>query len=378
MLFSDVLHQDDAQNRLQRALCAGRLPHAFIFGGPDGVGKEMLATRLAALLLCERPQEIEIAETVDGAEPTKCEPCGCCTDCELLAADTHPDLHRIYRTLNKHHPDSKVQKRKAVDLSVDVVRHFLIGCIGVRPSRGRAKLFIVREAERLSSGAQNAMLKTLEEPPEHSYLILLATTPDALLPTTNSRCHHVPFRCLPAEFVAEQLQIHHQTTPAAASFLAELSQGSLGLASRYHAMGLYDHLPDILHALERAGTDPLACGKALVDMADKLANAVNSHASFEDSSTSAARQAQFGVLATVACVLREVQRLSVGSPCHTLQDEIAIAQLAGRSTAESVGKAIQAVSTAEYQIGRSANKALIFDSLGIELGRHLHVVGVRR
>jgi len=240
MLFSDVLHQDDAQNRLQRALHSGRLPHAYIFGGPDGVGKEMLATRLAALLLCERPQlrespqELQTAENADGAVPTRREPCGHCTDCELLIAGTHPDLHHIYRMLNKHHPDSKVQKRKAGDLRVDVVRHFLIGCIGVHPSRGRAKVFIVREAERLSSGAQNAMLKTLEEPPEHSFLILLATTPDALLATTNSRCQHVAFRCLPAEFVAEQLRIQHNATPEAASFLAELSQGSLGLASRYH------------------------------------------------------------------------------------------------------------------------------------------------
>src|SRR5206468_9755720 len=100
--------------------------------------------------------------------------CGECIDCQLFRQGGHPDFHRIHRTLNKHHPDKAIQRRKALDLSVDVIRHFLLDCIGLSPSRQCAKIFVIAESELLSSPAQNAMLKTLEEPRGHSYLIFIA------------------------------------------------------------------------------------------------------------------------------------------------------------------------------------------------------------
>src|SRR5262249_49278033 len=133
------------------------------------------------------------------------EACNKCEDCILFAAGNHPDFHRIHRALNKLHPDKTIQRRKAIDLGVEIIRHFVLDRIALSPSRGRANVFIIADADRLTMQAQNALLKTLEEPPGHSYLILLAAAADQLLPTTRSRCQQIPFGTLPDEFIQQSL-----------------------------------------------------------------------------------------------------------------------------------------------------------------------------
>lgn len=366
MPLSDVLYQDLAQQRLQRALAAGRVPHGYLFSGPPGIGKGMLAERFAARLLCTSPKELPAA--VEGLEAWT-DACGKCTECVLFAAGNHPDYHRIHRRLNKFHPDKQVQNRKALDMSVDVVRHFVIEQMGKRPSRGIAKVFVVVEAERMSSQAQNALLKTLEEPPSQSYLILLSTSADALLATTKSRCQQIPFRGLPLEFVVEQLQNRYGASPEASRFLAELSQGSLGLAVRYAQSGVFDRVPVILDLLRSAAEDPLSSGKSLAEAAKELSGALDEDDTTEDSDASAARQAQLLVVTMAATILRDVQRVAVGYEAAALPRQVAIHELAARGTPRSLIAAIRAVGTAEYQIGRNANTGLVFDSLGVALGR---------
>lgn len=384
MPLSEVLHQEFAQKRLQRALASGRVPHAYLFSGPPGVGKEMLASRFAARLLCASPVEIPL---LDSGLEVWTDACGSCTDCTLFAAGNHPDFHRIYRRLNRFHPDSDVRKRKALDLGVDVVRHFLIDEVNKRPSRGRAKVFIVIEAERMSIAAQNAMLKTLEEPPGPGYLILLASSPDAVLPTTRSRCQHVPFRGLPLDFVVAQVLERHGASPDAARFLAELCQGSLGSAGRYVQAGVYDRVQPVLEAVQSAARDPLGCGKALAKLAEELGEALEERAVVEtveedseegdeeevmvDADANVARQARLLVIAMTATILRDIQRVAVGYEAAALPDEGAIRELAAGVDARSIIAAIRAAGTAEYQIGRNAHTGLVFDSLGIALGRAL-------
>jgi DNA polymerase-3 subunit delta' len=219
--LADVKHQATAQRMLQRAISSHRVPHAYVFHGPEGVGKEMLARGLARLLLCESPKRD--AEPQASASATAqvnqehlliLDACGVCSECKLVAAGTHPDLHLIYRQLNREHPEPEVRKRKGLEIGVDVLRHFVIDKVGMKPSRGRAKVFLIREADVITPQAQNALLKTLEEPPGTTYLILLVTGLDHLLPTTLSRCQVVQFDALPYQFVRERLRAMRPDLPA--------------------------------------------------------------------------------------------------------------------------------------------------------------------
>lgn len=366
MPLSDVLYQDLAQQRLQRALVSGRVPHAYLFAGPSGVGKEMLAERFAARLLCASPKPIA---TPDGSGAPWTDACGECASCVLLAAGNHPDYHRIYRRLNKFHPDKKVQERKALNLSVDVIRHFVIAPMGNWPAQGIAKIFVVAEAERLDSQAQNALLKTLEEPPEHSYLILISTTGEGLLATTQSRCQQIPFRGLPSEFVVAQLQEKHGAPVEAARFLAELSQGSLGSAVGHVQAGVFNRVPALVEMVRSAAEDPLGSGKALAELAKDLGSAMGEDDTEEEVDAGTKRHAQLLVVAMVATVLRDAQRVAVGYEPAALPQEEVVRDLGRRTDSRLIITAIRAAGTAEYQIGRNAHTALVFDSLGIALGR---------
>ncbi len=407
MRFSDVRHQDEAQNRLQQALGCGRVPHAYLFAGPEGVGKEMLAQRFAAVLLCPHAISTPAAGDRNRGGPVpgvRLEACGTCEDCVLFAAGTHPDLHRIHRGLSRYHPDPAVRARKATVLGIDVIRHFLIERAGLFPSRGQAKVFLIPEAHLLSDESQNALLKTLEEPPDHTFLVLLASSVETMLPTTRSRCHLVRFKPLPTNFVEEALHKQHGAPPAAARFLAELSQGSLGLAVRGWQARLNESAPTILKAVGDARRDPLGAGKALLETAETIAQSYRGQTAAveeveyaqpaeeetgrggvnadEDRAATTSvpktagvlnplREAQKTVLSMVAIALRDVLRLGVGTPPAALPSETQIAALARDAVPAAVGQAIRAVSQAETQIERSLNTQLVFDNVGIALGRAL-------
>jgi DNA polymerase-3 subunit delta' len=372
---SEVQYQEEAKSLLRRALASGRLPHAYIFSGPPGVGKEMLANRLAQVLLCgeSTPGQEQGAPGLFGAPPEaetprdELEPCGQCVDCELFAAGTHPDFHRVHRMLAKHHPDSNVRNLKATVLGVDVIREFLIKPIGVRPSRGRAKLFIVAEAERLSDEAQNAMLKTLEEPPGHSYLILLADSTDSLLATTRSRCQPIHFGALPDEFVAAQVMSRSSISESEARFLAALSQGSLGLALRYAGMDLQQRMDAIIGIVERAAVSPISASKTMQDLAKELAAILKKQADDDDGDTNNARDAQLIVCAMIATVLRDVLRVHVGASALSFAVDARLRSLAAVRNTESLRAAIQSAGRAEYHVARNANAGLIFDEVAIQL-----------
>src|SRR5689334_7792852 len=144
--FDDILGQPTAVEWLRRAIGADRLPHGMIFSGPAGVGKGTVATVLAARFLCEKPK---------GADP-----CGTCESCKLMAAGTHPDFLLVYRQLIRLDKKDVVAK----DLSVHVVRQYLLEPAAMKSVMNVGKVFVVEEANLMNAQAQNAMLKTLEEP----------------------------------------------------------------------------------------------------------------------------------------------------------------------------------------------------------------------
>jgi len=235
--LSDIFGQDEAIAWLRRAVEADRLPHGLIFAGPTGVGKATTARALGAAFLCEQPK---------GADA-----CGKCESCRVLEADNHPDFHTIVKEHIRYH--DKGGKSKGITLSIQVVRPELIEPASRKAVMGRGKVFVIEQADLMNDDAQNAMLKTLEEPAGRTLIVLLTDQPDALLSTVRSRCQFVQFAPLDEAVVRRELEKRKIDKKTAAD-AAALSGGSLGLALRWIEDGVVDaareltvQIDDLLH-----------------------------------------------------------------------------------------------------------------------------------
>jgi DNA polymerase III subunit delta' len=230
--FDEILGQGSAIESLTTAYRVDRLPHALVFAGPIGVGKATTARALAGLFLCEKPKDVI--------------PCGKCPSCRAFDAGNHPDYHIIYRQLVRLSKEDS----KAKELSGDVIREFLIAKAAHKTVVGVGKVFVVEEADLMNATAQNAMLKTLEEPAGRTLIILLSDQPDILLPTIRSRSRLIRFSPLDEEVVREGLakrEIARGTAVQAAKFAG----GSLGLALRWIEDGVIERATDLESRLDR-------------------------------------------------------------------------------------------------------------------------------
>lgn len=208
---------------LTHLLDAGRLPHALLFVGPPGVGKALLAQRLAARLACT------------GAVP----PCGECAGCLQVAAGSHPDLRVIGAPSAGGRKDARTKKEIGIDQARDLKRFVALRAIAA----GR-KIAIVDDADRLSIAAQNALLKTLEEPPGAAMLILVTASPGALLTTVRSRCQRIAFRPLDAADTQAVL-VDAGIAADEAARLAAAAEGSPGRALALRASWAGDDQAEI-------------------------------------------------------------------------------------------------------------------------------------
>jgi DNA polymerase-3 subunit delta' len=200
--FADVVGHAAAAARLGRAAAEGRVPGAVLLLGPPGIGKRALADAFAARLLCQAPAG-------DDA-------CGVCAQCSRVAAGTHPDLHVVVRDAERR------------DVRIEQVRA-LTRWLVLQPLMAARKVGIVDDAHCLNEHAQNALLKTLEEPPGASVLVLVASAAALLLPTVRSRCRIVRLDPLPPDSVARVLAAH-DVPPERRGPLAALAEGSPGRA----------------------------------------------------------------------------------------------------------------------------------------------------
>lgn len=231
-LLSQLRAQDAALRTIDWALASGRVHHAYLFVGPDGVGKELAAFGLAQALVCERRGEAEAPGLFGGAPAAKSErACGSCSACARAVPrqDTrqplHPDVVVIERGL---YPPRSIGRStpETQDISIDQIRTLVLARSAFAPHEGRAKVFIVRRADELSVSAANALLKTLEEPGPRTHFILLTAQPEALLPTILSRTQRVRFAPLPDEVVTELL-VASGVEAARAREVARLAGGSV-------------------------------------------------------------------------------------------------------------------------------------------------------
>src|SRR3990172_13141553 len=211
----DLIGNGQAVAALRRALESGAVAHAYLFAGPERGGKRTLALQLAQALNCSGRSVTAGAVTYEGAH----DPCGEGAQCRRIAAGLHPDVQTV--TIQTAEDDA--QRR---DISVDQVRE-VERAVALNPFEGRSRVIIIDPAHALSREAQNAFLKTLEEPPPRVVFILVTDSESALLPTIRSRCRRLELRPLPAAAVCEAL-LARGLGQEQAELLARLARGRIG------------------------------------------------------------------------------------------------------------------------------------------------------
>lgn len=254
--LADIFGQDDAVQLLRSAWAADRLPHGLIFIGPEGVGKATTAGALAGLFLCERPETGEA--------------CGSCESCRAVGGGVHPDYHIITKELARLHDKSGASK--ATQLSIHVIRQELAAVAARKTVMGRGKVFVIEQAELMTPAAQNALLKTLEEPAGRTLIILLTTSGGDLLPTVRSRCQMVRFAPLAPVVVRAKLLLRG-IEPAVATEAAQLSDGSLGLALQWIEDGVLPPAKALTSAI-----DELLAGRSIAGLSEMLRKSAEAYA----------------------------------------------------------------------------------------------------
>jgi len=364
----DIVGQDLALVQLQQATAGGRRPHAFIFTGPEGVGRQTTAVEFAKLLLCQRPGERKNRGRLAGLSEgfVLRQGCGTCASCRALSAGTHPDLHLVYKELGRYHDDARVRDRKMQALSIEVVRDFLIGPAYRAAAAGRGIIFVVRQAELMTVPAHNALLKTLEEPPPGVTVILICVNLADLLPTTRSRCQVVRFGPLPVNFVAETLVANGLDEPEG-RFWAVAAGGSIGRAQRLAAEGLYPFardLPSQLAALDVRDAADLA--ETLWKTMGKLAKRFQRRD--EDlAATLANRQAGQILMGLLATVYRDGLAVAAGAsrPLAHAAHADAVARIAERFGSGGLADILAQLARLEGALWRNVGVRLLWDNVAV-------------
>ena len=313
----------------------------MLFVGPEGVGKKTLALAVARGLLCDGPAG---------------EVCGRCSACQriLRALGSLEDIRRKIEeerepTLRNFrlHPDLILAEPWRTGLKIDQVRQLVQELQG-RPYEGRARAVVIDDAHRMTEQAQNALLKSLEEPPATSHVFLVTQAPQMLLTTIRSRCQVFRLGPLPLALLGQHLEVLLSLEPREARLRAALASGSLGVALAFESEGYRDRRERLLVLLEGLGgndaLDRLEAAKALEDIGDPDAT-----------------------LLALRALLRDIAALhaSAGQESLALNADVAnrLAGLARGPLGERAGSLAEAVADAQEALAANAGKLLTFDLL---------------
>jgi DNA polymerase-3 subunit delta' len=349
--FDDVLGQSIAVSLLRRALAAGRLPHALLFQGPAAVGKATVARVLAGALLCDAPGPAG--------------PCGRCGSCRKLAHGNHPDSFTITRLpkrktaavaandedeADEDGPDAAAGKGTlrpfiVVDQIRDLLEH-----VAFPPREGRARVILIDPADRMHAAAQNALLKTLEEPASRTVFVLVASRPHLLLPTVRSRCLTVRFAALPVPELARLLVARGQSD-AEALERAGLAGGRPGAALSLEPGSLRRRRDAVLAALE-------TCARGVQGLADVPAVVAALLGDDEDGFLEG--------LEILEALLRDAALVAAGAAVERLVHADArerTAALGGRLGAPRAAAIVRSVERLRHDLRLNVNRTLVAEAL---------------
>jgi DNA polymerase-3 subunit delta' len=349
-----ILGQDRALRTLRASLELDRVHHAWIFHGPAGVGKHTAAVAFAHALL-DPDARLESDGVVHDQPGTEV--------ATLLRSGTHPDLRLINKELALYSDDPNVRNRKLITIPIDVIRDHLIApayrasTVAPRSGQRAAKVFIVDEAELLNDTSQNALLKTLEEPPPGTIIVLVTTKVERLLPTVRSRCQRVAFATLGEdELRAWMRDALPDVAPDEAAWIARFADGSPGRAQLAADSGFYQwaiEFEPMIRSLE-AGRLPTSMGRQLAQRVGDFAEqwvAAHDNAS-KDAANKLGANLMFTLLAHSACDrLRDLAR-------------------AGHDPEPWAG-VVDAVRDAERKLHANVHPGMVFDHLVITWRRAL-------
>ncbi len=231
--LNEILGHEQIKEHFYNAVLTGNISHAYILTGEAGMGRKTLAGAFALSLLCENSQA---------------DPCRQCHACKQVLSGNHPDLIRVTH-------------EKPGSIGVDDVRRQINDTIQIRPYSSSHKIYIVDEAEKMTVQAQNALLKTIEEPPAYAVILLLTTNAEAFLPTILSRCVQLKLKPLPDAAVKEYLTGTMEVSQSQAEIYAAFARGNLGkaihLASSEDFKLMYDEILGLLKNLKKSDISQL-------------------------------------------------------------------------------------------------------------------------
>ncbi len=242
MIFDDILGQERVKHVLTESVSADKIGHAYLFHGPDGVGRKSMAFRFAALLLCTGSEK-ETDREPGGPEYKACsaDTCKCCQSCILYKNGTNPDI----RLIGEQDGKSTVGVEAIRDLQEDIL---------TAPLYGRRKVYIIDRSERLTPQAQNALLKTIEEPPSYAVIILICSNISLILDTVKSRVVKIDFTRNSDEEVRQAFLSAADSEGGGLdlNLVCAYADGVIGRALEFHNTELYQKLRrDLFVCLER-------------------------------------------------------------------------------------------------------------------------------
>lgn len=215
--FKDIIGQEQIKDHLTHTIEQGKISHAYVINGERFSGKEFIANVFAMALQCEHP---------DGVEP-----CQQCHSCKQALSGNQPDIIRVTH-------------EKPNTIGVDDIRTQINTDIAIKPYSSPRKIYIIQEGEKMTAQAQNALLKTLEEPPAYAVILILTTNVDALLPTILSRCVVLNMKPVRDDLVKKYLMEELKIPDYKANVCVAFARGNLGKARQLASSEEFDHIKE--------------------------------------------------------------------------------------------------------------------------------------